>query len=96
MFSPNMKMQGEKKMKVKKWWMTVQVGLANDDQNKDYCAFQRFVIPISYLYNPFFRRLLDKASEIYGYQTVGPLMLPCSVEDFLRLRWRIEKWKKLV
>ncbi|KAL8473499.1 hypothetical protein ACS0TY_030363 [Phlomoides rotata] len=92
-----MKMQGAgKKMKVKKGWVGVKVGLANanananDDQIQDYSAFQIFSIPISYLYNPLFRRLLDKASEMYGYQSSGPLMLPCSVEDFLRLRWRIQ------
>ncbi|KAL8045055.1 hypothetical protein ABFX02_08G087600 [Erythranthe guttata] len=87
-------MAREKKMKMKKGWVAVQVGLANDihDQDQDYyfSSFQRFVIPISYLYNPLFQRLLDRASEIYGYQTNGPLMLPCSVDDFIHLRWRIE------
>ncbi|KAI3451590.1 hypothetical protein Pfo_008255, partial [Paulownia fortunei] len=85
------KMEGGKKMKLKKGWVAVQVGLAKNDQNQDYCAFQRFSIPISYLYNPLFQRLLDKAGELYGYHGTGPIMLPCSVEDFLRLRWRIEK-----
>ncbi|KAL8473500.1 hypothetical protein ACS0TY_030364 [Phlomoides rotata] len=88
-----MKMQGAgKQMKVKKGWVGVKVGLgnANDDQIQEYSAFQTFSIPISHLYNPLFQRLLDKASEIYGYQSSGPLMLPCSVEDFLHLRWRIE------
>ncbi|KAL8473495.1 hypothetical protein ACS0TY_030359 [Phlomoides rotata] len=94
--SQKMKTQGGgKKMKVKKGWLAVQVGLANanDDQIQDYFAFQRFLIPISYLYNPLFQRLLDEASEIYDYQSSGPLMLPCSIEDFLRLRWRIENVK---
>ncbi|GFP87049.1 auxin-induced protein 10a5 [Phtheirospermum japonicum] len=54
-------------------------------------GFQRFSIPISYLYHPLFQNLLDKAREVYGYNTSGPLMLPCSVEDLLHLRWRIEK-----
>ncbi|EYU20626.1 hypothetical protein MIMGU_mgv1a022160mg [Erythranthe guttata] len=92
-------MAREKKMKMKKGWVAVQVGLANDqnqdqdqDQDQDYyfSSFRKFVIPISYLYNPLFERLLDRASEIYVYQTNGPLMLPCSVEDFIHLRWRIE------
>ncbi|KAK4393745.1 Auxin-responsive protein SAUR15 [Sesamum angolense] len=76
----------DKKMKVKKGWMAVQVGLEDEDG-----GFQRFSIPISYLYHPLFQRLLDKAREVYGYHADGPLMLPCSVEDFLHLRWRIEK-----
>ncbi|KAL2521269.1 CASP-like protein [Forsythia ovata] len=46
--------QDEKKMKLKKGCMAVQVGLENG-------PFQRFVIPISYLCNPFFQRLLDRA-----------------------------------
>ncbi|KAI3451586.1 hypothetical protein Pfo_008251, partial [Paulownia fortunei] len=84
-------MQSGKKMKMKKGWVAVQVGLTKNDQNQDYCSFQRFSIPISHLNNPLFRSFLDKAGEVYGYHTAAPLMLPCSVEDFLRLRWRIEK-----
>ncbi|XP_041004144.1 auxin-induced protein 6B-like [Juglans microcarpa x Juglans regia] len=79
-------MQEDKKMKVKKGWLAVQVGLEDEDGE-----FQRFVIPISYLYHPLFQRLLEKAHEIYGYHTTGPLRLPCSADDFLHLRWRIEK-----
>ncbi|ESW09730.1 hypothetical protein PHAVU_009G151600 [Phaseolus vulgaris] len=82
-------MQEEKKMKVKKGFLAVQVGLDDDDQPGS--SPQRFVIPISYLYHPLFKRLLDKAHEVYGYHTDGPLKLPCSVDDFLHLRWLIEK-----
>ncbi|KAK7350778.1 hypothetical protein VNO77_09721 [Canavalia gladiata] len=81
-------MQEEKKMKVKKGWLAVQVGLEDDE---DGSTPQRFVIPISYLYHPLFKNLLDKAREVYGYNTDGPLKLPCSVDDFLHLRWRIQK-----
>ncbi|EYU20638.1 hypothetical protein MIMGU_mgv1a026404mg [Erythranthe guttata] len=89
-------MEERKKMKLKKGWIVVQVGLSDiisNDHIQDYCCelYKRFYIPISYLYNPLFQTLLEKASEIYGYQTNGPLMLPCSVEEFLVLRWRIEK-----
>ncbi|KAJ4964118.1 hypothetical protein NE237_024057 [Protea cynaroides] len=73
-------------MKVKKGWLVVTVGLEDDEAGN-----QRFVIPISYLYNPLFKRLLEKAQEVYGYQTTSPLRLPCSVEDFLHLRWRIKR-----
>ncbi|KAI3415067.1 Peptidase A1 domain-containing protein [Psidium guajava] len=76
----------QEKMKVKKGWLVVQVGLEEEDG-----GVQRFVIPISYLYHPLFKGLLDKAHEAYGYQTNGPLRLPCSVDDFLHLRWRIER-----
>ncbi|KAL1347023.1 hypothetical protein HN51_020544 [Arachis hypogaea] len=79
-----------KKMKVKKGWLAVQVGL-EDESSEEGSTPQRFVIPISYLYHPLFKRLLDKAYEVYGYHTDGPLKLPCSVDDFLHLRWRIEK-----
>ncbi|KAH7520562.1 auxin-responsive protein SAUR32 [Ziziphus jujuba] len=76
----------DRKMKVKKGWLAVQVGLEDEDG-----GFQRFTIPISYLYHPLFKKLLEKAHEVYGYHTTGPLRLPCSVDDFLHLRWRIEK-----
>ncbi|TKY73772.1 Auxin-responsive protein SAUR32 [Spatholobus suberectus] len=81
--------EDNKKMKVKKGFLAVQVGLEDDDEGGS--SSQRFVIPISYLYHPLFKRLLDKAREVYGYHTDGPLKLPCSVDDFLHLRWRIEK-----
>uniref|UniRef100_A0A1D1Y920 Auxin-induced protein 6B n=1 Tax=Anthurium amnicola TaxID=1678845 RepID=A0A1D1Y920_9ARAE len=79
-------MQEGKKMKVKKGWLAVEVGLEGVDD-----GFRRFVIPISYLYHPQFRRLLEMAQEVYGYNSSGPLKLPCSVDDFLHLRWLIER-----
>ncbi|KZV47580.1 auxin-induced protein 6B-like [Dorcoceras hygrometricum] len=77
-------MQDNKKMKVKKGWLAVRVGLEDEE-------FQRVTIPISYLYHPLFTRLLEKAHDTYGYDASGPLKLPCSVDDFHHLRWRIEK-----
>ncbi|KAB5520764.1 hypothetical protein DKX38_025083 [Salix brachista] len=59
-------MQEDKKSKVKKGWLAVRVGLEDEDG-----GFQRFVIPISYLYHPLFKRLLEKAHEVYGYHTSG-------------------------
>ncbi|KAG9451092.1 hypothetical protein H6P81_011057 [Aristolochia fimbriata] len=79
-------MQEEKKMKVKKGYLAVRVGLDDDD-----AGFRRFTIPISYLYHPQFRKLLEKAQEVYGFHTTGPLKLPCSVDDFLQLKWLIER-----
>ncbi|KAG6498542.1 hypothetical protein ZIOFF_038262 [Zingiber officinale] len=78
----------EKRMKVKKGWLTVKVG--NLDGGDGY---QSFTIPISYLYHPLFSRLLESAGEVYGFRSSGPLKLPCSVDDFLRLRWFIERDK---
>ncbi|KAK1367129.1 Auxin-responsive protein SAUR32 [Heracleum sosnowskyi] len=76
----------EKKMEVKKGCIAVQVGLEEENEMPS-----RFVIPISYLYNPLFRQLLDRAHEVYGYHISGPLKLPCSVDEFVHLRWQIEK-----
>ncbi|GMI99345.1 hypothetical protein HRI_003603800 [Hibiscus trionum] len=76
----------KKREKVKKGWLAVQVGTEEDDG-----GLRRFVIPISYLYHPLLKRLLEKAHEAYGYHTMGPLRLPCSADDFLNLKWRIEK-----
>ncbi|KAL2241279.1 UNVERIFIED_CONTAM: hypothetical protein Sindi_0769100 [Sesamum indicum] len=36
-------------------------------------------------------RALQRAREIYGYPTTGPLMLPCSIHDFLHILRKIEK-----
>nr|CAB3448001.1 unnamed protein product [Digitaria exilis] len=81
-------MQGEeKKGKVKKGWLAVRVGVEGDER-----GYQRFVIPIAYLYHPLFRRLLETAREAYGYNySGGPLRLPCSVDEFLRLRALVER-----
>uniref|UniRef100_A0A1D1Z819 Auxin-induced protein 6B n=1 Tax=Anthurium amnicola TaxID=1678845 RepID=A0A1D1Z819_9ARAE len=79
-------MEEDKRTKVKKGWLAVRVGLEDDGG-----GFRRFVIPISYLYHPQFEGLLRAAHEVYGYHSSGPLKLPCSVDDFLHLRWLIER-----
>uniref|UniRef100_A0A0D9VLI6 Auxin-responsive protein SAUR32 n=1 Tax=Leersia perrieri TaxID=77586 RepID=A0A0D9VLI6_9ORYZ len=81
-------LQGEEKKagKVKKGWLAVRVGA--DDAGGE---FRRFVIPIAYLYHPLFRRLLEAARDAYGYDSAGPLRLPCSVDEFLRLRSLVER-----
>ncbi|KAG9451094.1 hypothetical protein H6P81_011059 [Aristolochia fimbriata] len=65
-------------MKAKKGWLAVRVGSEEEDE-----AYQRFMIPISYLHHPQFVNLLEKAREVYGFHSEGPLRLPCSVEEFL-------------
>ncbi|THU59072.1 hypothetical protein C4D60_Mb03t21130 [Musa balbisiana] len=76
----------KKRRKVKKGWLTVTVGT-----EVEAGGFRRFVIPISYLYHPLFTGLLDSARDTYGFPSSGPLALPCSVDDFLHLRWLIER-----
>ncbi|XXG60893.1 hypothetical protein AAC387_Pa04g2691 [Persea americana] len=76
----------KKKTKVKKGSLAVRVGLEGEEG-----GFQKFVIPISYLHHPLFKRLLEKAQDLYGFHTTGPLKLPCSVDDFLHVRWLIER-----
>ncbi|KAL1823002.1 hypothetical protein ACET3Z_009780 [Daucus carota] len=49
----------EKKMKVKKGWIAVQVGLEEENERPT-----KFIIPISYLYSPIFQQLLDRAHEM--------------------------------
>ncbi|KAM0926872.1 hypothetical protein ACQ4PT_003047 [Festuca glaucescens] len=71
----------EKRGKVKKGCLAVRVG---EDQ-------RRVVIPIVYLYHPLFRRLLEAARDTYGYHSSGPLRLPCSVDEFLRMRALVEQ-----
>ncbi|KAJ1281195.1 hypothetical protein BS78_04G289100 [Paspalum vaginatum] len=85
-------MQGEERKggKVKKGWLAVRVG--GDERGGAQAQQQRFVIPIAYLYHPLFRRLLEAARDAYGYDySAGPLRLPCSVDEFLRLRALVDR-----
>lgn len=80
-------MKEEKRsIKVKKGWLAVIVGVNEEDG-----GCQRFTMPISHLYHPQFARLLERAQELYGFHAAGPLRLPCSVDDFLHLRWDVER-----
>ncbi|KAK6257931.1 hypothetical protein QUC31_001390 [Theobroma cacao] len=45
----------------------------------------RFVIPTSFLKNPIFQQLLDKAAEEYGFNNQSRLILPCDEFAFQRL-----------
>lgn len=42
----------------------------------------RFVVPISFLKNPLFKKLLDKAAEEYGFDHTSGLTLPCDEASF--------------
>lgn len=60
---------------------------------KGYCAVyvgesqrKRFVIPIAYLNQPFFKDLLSQAEEEFGYNhPMGGLTIPCSDDKFIDL-----------
>ncbi|XP_037448463.1 auxin-responsive protein SAUR32-like [Triticum urartu] len=82
--------QAEKRGKVKKGWLAVRVGQAQAEAEQGD-GFRRFVIPIAYLYHPLFQRLLEAARDTYGYSSAGPLWLPCSVDEFLRLRALVDR-----
>ncbi|CAN4099929.1 unnamed protein product [Withania somnifera] len=47
---------------------------------------KRFVLPTSYLKNPLFQNLLDKAAEEYGFDNRNNgILLPCDESTFCRL-----------
>lgn len=46
---------------------------------------QRFVIKIEYANHPSFKMLLEDAEVEYGFNSEGPLMLPCDVDLF----WKV-------
>lgn len=78
------------KRKVKKGWVAVKVGALEQHGNVQDEG-RKFMIPISYLYHTQFGKLLEKVEEIYGFCSEGTLRLPISVEDFIHLRWIVEK-----
>lgn len=46
---------------------------------------QRFVIRTEYVNHPLFKMLLEEAESEFGYNSKGPLVLPCDVDFFLNL-----------
>ncbi|KAI4343425.1 hypothetical protein L6164_010773 [Bauhinia variegata] len=46
---------------------------------------QRFVIKTEYANHPLFRILLEEAELEYGYNSQGPLALPCDVDLFCKV-----------
>ncbi|KAF8378040.1 hypothetical protein HHK36_029373 [Tetracentron sinense] len=46
---------------------------------------QRFVIKTDYINHPLFKMLLEEAELEYGYNSEGPLALPCDVDLFCKL-----------
>ncbi|KAJ7945587.1 Auxin-responsive protein [Quillaja saponaria] len=46
---------------------------------------QRFVIKTEYANHPLFKMLLEEAESEYGYNSQGPLALPCNVDMFYKV-----------
>ncbi|TKY64730.1 Auxin-responsive protein SAUR71 [Spatholobus suberectus] len=46
---------------------------------------QRFVIKTEYANHPLFKMLLEEAESEYGYNSQGPLALPCDVDIFYKV-----------
>ncbi|KAA8517303.1 hypothetical protein F0562_017596 [Nyssa sinensis] len=46
---------------------------------------QRFVIKTEYANHPLFKMLLEEAELEYGYNSEGPLALPCDVDFFYKV-----------
>ncbi|KAF8405787.1 hypothetical protein HHK36_007865 [Tetracentron sinense] len=46
---------------------------------------KRFVVPTSYLKNPIFQQLLEKAAEEFGFDKQKSIVLPCDEPTFQRL-----------
>ncbi|KAG9136819.1 hypothetical protein Leryth_004573 [Lithospermum erythrorhizon] len=46
---------------------------------------QRFVIRTIYVNHPLFKILLEEAESEYGYNSEGPLVLPCQVSLFVKV-----------
>ncbi|CAN4095071.1 unnamed protein product [Withania somnifera] len=45
---------------------------------------QKFVIRTKYVNHPLFKMLLEDAESEFGYNSKGPLVLPCDVDFFLK------------
>lgn len=46
---------------------------------------QRFVVKTEYANHPLFKMLLEEAESEFGYDSQGPLVLPCNVEVFYKV-----------
>ncbi|KAI8028310.1 hypothetical protein LOK49_LG02G02983 [Camellia lanceoleosa] len=72
---------GERSKRASKGHFVVYVGDhrgGDDDQD----VMKRFEVPTSYLKNPIFKQLLEKAAEEYGFHSEKGIVLPCSESSF--------------
>ncbi|KAI4346381.1 hypothetical protein L6164_007279 [Bauhinia variegata] len=61
-----------KKIRTPKGHFVVYVGI----------EMRRFVVPMSYLKNPTFQRLLEKAADEHGFDNPDGIVLPCDASTF--------------
>ncbi|XP_028804360.1 auxin-responsive protein SAUR32-like [Neltuma alba] len=52
---------------------------------------QRFVIKTEFANHPLFKILLEEAESEYGYNSQGPLILPCDVHIFLKVLMEMDQ-----
>ncbi|OIW15587.1 hypothetical protein TanjilG_08163 [Lupinus angustifolius] len=45
----------------------------------------RFVVPVTYLNHPIFKKLLVEVEEEYGFSNHGPLAIPCDEDVFQQI-----------
>ncbi|WVZ83998.1 hypothetical protein U9M48_031082 [Paspalum notatum var. saurae] len=55
---------------------------------------RRFVVPTSYLAQPAFRELMERAAEEFGFGQAGGLRIPCREEDFEATVAALEKARR--
>ncbi|CAK9159248.1 unnamed protein product [Ilex paraguariensis] len=55
---------------------------------------RRFIIPTTYLSDPLFKVLLEKAEEEFGFDHSGGLTIPCEIETFKYLLKCMENHQK--
>lgn len=53
---------------------------------------RRFVIPLSYLKDPTFQKLLEKAAEEYMFSRESGIVLPCAESTFRRFLNLMDSW----
>ncbi|RCV32688.1 hypothetical protein SEVIR_7G006600v4 [Setaria viridis] len=55
---------------------------------------RRFVVPTSYLRQPAFRELMERAAEEFGFDQAGGLRIPCREDDFEATVAALEKSRR--
>ncbi|PWA34424.1 small auxin-up RNA [Artemisia annua] len=56
---------------------------------------QRFVIKAEHANHSLFKAFLDESKSEYGYKNEGPLMLPCEINDFMKVMLEIDDCYKI-
>ncbi|KAL9226422.1 hypothetical protein vseg_002238 [Gypsophila vaccaria] len=51
---------------------------------------ERFVVKVKRTNHPLFKMLLEEAETEYGYNSQGPLVLPCDVDVFIKVLYEID------